>query len=117
MDHRKETERALRACLEYWELSKMMFSDKDDSLVDIWKMPKSCKFYREAREIAEDLGIRWEGMTCEQSDAISLSLLESRFLAIRQEGFSVDVELKIILNETKANKSGDKEGAEGKGPA
>lgn len=96
MEHQKETKRVYDACMAYWELSRVLFSGKKDSITFIKDLPSSSPFYKDALDVAKDMGIEWEKMTIDQSDAITLALLETLFMRIRSKE-SVDVVVNVRL--------------------
>ncbi len=106
MDHQKETKRVYNACIAYWELSKVLFGGKD-SIIFINNLPKDSPFYNDAMDIAEEMGVAWDKMTIEQSDAITLGLLETLFLRIRSKS-RVDVVVDVKLYGTEKNNGNPK---------
>lgn len=100
MDHQKKIEKdALDACLRYWKLSRLLFSGKSWSILNAYELKEGDEFYKECREISDEIGIVWEEMTPEQSDAVLMALLESLFQKMNlSPGVDVVISVKVHGN-------------------
>jgi len=96
MEHQKETKRVYDACMAFWELSNILFNGTKNSITYMKDLPASSPFYKDALDVAKDIGIDWDKMTIEQSDAITLALLETLFMRIKSKE-RVDVVINVKL--------------------
>lgn len=94
--------------LRYIELSKYLFAS-DEPIYDINEMPSKSKFYKAARNIADQLEVDWKTMSHEDSNRIMLALLEDTYKAMaaveseHKSSLVVEINLKIKAND-KSNK-------------
>lgn len=82
--------------LDFFELSKLLFGMGDESPYDINELKPDSKFYKPAKELAEELEIDWEKMTHEESNRVMLSLLDDYFNRINIDGdykYSLSIEV------------------------
>ena len=82
--------------LEFFELSKLLFGMGDESPYDINELKPDNKFYKPAKELAEELEIDWDKMTHEESNRVMLSLLDDYFNRINIDGdykYSLSIEV------------------------
>ena len=80
---------------EFIELSKLLFGMGENSPYDINELKSDNKFYKPAKELAEELEIDWDKMTHEESNRIMLSLLDDYFNRINVDGdykYSLSIE-------------------------
>lgn len=80
---------------EFIELSKLLFGMGENSPYDINELKPDNKFYKPAKELAEELEIDWDKMTHEESNRIMLSLLDDYFNRINVDGdykYSLSIE-------------------------
>ena len=78
-----DKKKTLEAFFRYYELSRLLFGQKQNEIYDVTDIPKTNKFYELAKEIAKQLEIDWENMTHEESNRVMLALLEDSFNLIR----------------------------------
>jgi ssDNA-specific exonuclease RecJ len=61
-----DKKKTLEAFFRYYELSRLLFGQKQNEIYDVTDIPKTNKFYELAKEIAKQLEIDWENMTHEE---------------------------------------------------
>ncbi len=108
MGNQSENKKILNAYLDYMELSDLFFSGTKKSILNVWELKEGDKFYDYAKKTADLIGIKWEGMTCEQSDQIILGMLEDRYMKMKpvnsKSKVVLDVKLKVCGNERSRSK-------------
>lgn len=94
-----DKKKTLEAFFRYYELSSLLFGQKQNDIYDVTDIPKTNKFYELAREIAGQLQIEWDSMTHEESNRVMLALLEDSFNLIRdiEDSKSIILETKIVI--------------------
>ena len=55
-----DKKKTLEAFFRYYELSRLLFGQKQNEIYDVTDIPKTNKFYELAKEIAKQLEIDWE---------------------------------------------------------
>ena len=90
-----DKKKTLEAFFRYYELSRLLFGQKQNEIYDVTDIPKTNKFY----EIAKQLEIDWENMTHEESNRVMLALLEDSFNLIRdiEDSKSIILQTKIVI--------------------
>lgn len=94
-----DKKKTLEAFFRYYELSRLLFGQKQNEIYDVTDIPKTNKFYELAKEIAKQLEIDWENMTHEESNRVMLALLEDSFNLIRdiEDSKSIILQTKIVI--------------------
>jgi hypothetical protein len=94
-----DKKKTLEAFFCYYELSRLLFGQKQNEIYDVTDIPKTNKFYELAKEIAKQLEIDWENMTHEESNRVMLALLEDSFNLIRdiEDSKSIILQTKIVI--------------------
>ena len=94
-----DKKKTLEAFFRYYELSRLLFGQKQNEIYDVTDIPKTNKFYELAKEIAKQLEIDWESMTYEESNRVMLALLEDSFNLIRdiEDSKSIILQTKIVI--------------------
>ena len=62
-----DKKKTLEAFFRYYELSRLLFGQKQNEIYDVTDIPKTNKFYELVKEIAKQLEIDWENMTHEEA--------------------------------------------------
>ena len=88
-----DKKKTLEAFFRYYELSRLLFGQKQNEIYDVTDIPKTNKFYELAKEID------WESMTHEESNRVMLALLEDSFNLIRdiEDSKSIILQTKIVI--------------------
>ena len=88
-----DKKKTLEAFFRYYELSRLLFGQKQNEIYDVTDIPKTNKFYELAKEIAKQLEIDWE------SNRVMLALLEDSFNLIRdiEDSKSIILQTKIVI--------------------
>ena len=94
-----DKKKTLESFFRYYELSRLLFGQKQNEIYDVTDIPKTNKFYELAKEIAKQLEIDWENMTHEESNRVMLALLEDSFNLIRdiEDSKSIILQTKIVI--------------------
>ena len=89
----------MEAFFRYYELSSLLFDQKQSEIYNVTDIPKANKFYKPAKDIAKQLQINWKTMTHEESNRIMLALLEDSFNLIREieDSKAITLQTKIII--------------------
>lgn len=96
-----DKKKTLEAFFRYYELSRLLFDQKQNEIYDVTDIPKTNKFYELAKEIAKQLEIDWESMTHKESNRVMLAMLEDSFNLIRDIEKAPNIILKVKLQITK----------------
>lgn len=94
-ENQELNKKAVECMFEFIELSKLLFGMGENSPYDINELKPDNKFYKPAKELAEELEIDWDKMTHEESNRIMLSLLDDYFNRINVDGdykYSLSIE-------------------------
>ena len=94
-----DKKKTLEAFFRYYELSSLLFHQKQSEIYNVTDIPKANKFYKPAKDIAKQLQINWKTMTHEESNRIMLALLEDSFNLIREieDSKAITLQTKIII--------------------
>ncbi len=94
-----DKKKTLEAFFCYYELSSLLFDQKQSEIYNVTDIPKANKFYKPAKDIAKQLQINWKTMTHEESNRIMLALLEDSFNLIREieDSKAITLQTKIII--------------------
>lgn len=94
-----DKKKTLEAFFRYYELSSLLFDQKQSEIYNVTDIPKTNKFYKPAKDIAKQLQINWKTMTHEESNRIMLALLEDSFNLIREieDSKAITLQTKIII--------------------
>ena len=94
-----DKKKPLEAFFRYYELSSLLFDQKQSEIYNVTDIPKANKFYKPAKDIAKQLQINWKTMTHEESNRIMLALLEDSFNLIREieDSKAITLQTKIII--------------------
>ena len=94
-----DKKKTLEAFFRYYELSSLLFDQKQSEIYNVTYIPKTNKFYKPAKDIAKQLQINWKTMTHEESNRIMLALLEDSFNLIREieNSKAITLQTKIII--------------------
>ena len=94
-----DKKKTLEAFFRYYELSSLLFDQKQSEIYNVTDIPKANKFYKPAKDIAKQLQINWKTMTHEESIRIMLALLEDSFNLIREieDSKAITLQTKIII--------------------
>ena len=92
-----DKKKTLEAFFRYYELSSLLFDQKQSEIYNVTDIPKANKFYKPAKDIA--MQINWKTMTHEESNRIMLALLEDSFNLIREieDSKAITLQTKIII--------------------
>ena len=84
-----DKKKTLEAFFRYYELSRLLFGQKQNEIYDVTDIPKTNKFYELAKEIAKQL----------ESNRVMLALLEDSFNLIRdiEDSKSIILQTKIVI--------------------
>ena len=90
-----DKKKTLEAFFRYYELSRLLFGQKQNEIYDVTDIPKTNKFY----ELEKEIEIDWENMTHEESNRVMLALLEDSFNLIRdiEDSKSIILQTKIVI--------------------
>ena len=91
----KARKEAAENVISYFELSMLLFGMGDKSPYDINELKEDNKFYKPAKELAEELEIDWGKMSHEESNRVMLSLLDDCFNKINVDD---DYKINLIVN-------------------
>lgn len=105
-----ECERIVKAFDKFLRLSSLLFDeDSEKCPYRMNELRDDNVFYKEAKAMADELGISWEEMTDEESNRIMLNLLGDSFMEIKPEDIGVGVKsnFTVKIEEIKKKKGGD----------
>lgn len=113
----KECESCVKSFDKFLRLSLLLFNTDDDSCpYRMNELKETSCFYPEARAMAKELEINWDGMTDEESNRIMLNLLGDVFMACKPSGDKgLHVKYKVELStfdKKKNNESKEEKDAE-----
>ena len=95
------------ALMHYWELSKYLFARTKELVYDVKEIPDNLPYAALAREIAEDLNIKWDKMTHDDSNRIMLAMLEDTYNRIAEfmpKGGKIILDAKVKAPENEKEK-------------
>lgn len=108
-----ECEKSVKAYDKYFRLSQLLFNeDSDECPYRMNDLKEDNVFYKDAKSLADELGIDWEKMTDEESNRIMLNLLGDSFMAIKPDDntLRLHTEFTVSISEEKKTKGkGDSE--------
>lgn len=96
-------EKTLEQFFRYFELSGILFDRNKDEIYNVSDIPADSKFYKQAQQMAKQLGIKWKGMSHEDSNRIMLAMLEDAFNMIRDIENSKNIVIKTTIQILKSN--------------
>ncbi|TGX80494.1 hypothetical protein E5358_12620 [Palleniella muris] len=82
MAKKKEITKEAQAWLDYAELSNFLL--RDNAPLKINETPEDSKFYKPAKELAEELELNWNELTQDESNRIMINMLSDYFMSIQE---------------------------------
>lgn len=79
-----DSKKTLEQFFRYFSLSSLLFDRGKREIYNVTDIPRASKFRKIAKQTAERLGVRWQGMSHEDSNRVMLAMLEDAFNLIRE---------------------------------
>lgn len=84
METKKELlEQSQKAMGEFMELARYLLSE--DAPMEVTEIPEDNPFYQTARDIADDMGLKWDSINRGDNARVMLNLLSEYFCAIKPD--------------------------------
>ncbi len=98
-----DKKKTLEQFFRYFSLSSLLFDRGKREIYNATDIPGASKFRKVARQTAERLGVRWQGMSHEDSNRVMLAMLEDAFNLIREVEDCDDVIICTTIKTVKRN--------------
>lgn len=99
--NKQTSDAATQAWLDFAELAKFLLTD--NSPLNINETPETSKFYKPAKDLAEELELDWDNLTQDESNRVMINLLSDYFMEIRRDD-TCEYILEISVKEDKKRK-------------